>query len=511
MNSKNEKNIKILFTGVHLTPALAVLEELESRGYSNFVWVGRKQPYILGTKEISLEYKTITAKNITFVNLITGKLQRTMDLSFFKWIIRIPIGFVQAFFVLLKHKPKLIVTFGSYVGVPVAFWGWILQIPIVCHEQVYVGGLANSFISKFAALVCVSWNKSKLKSKKYFFTGNPIQKSILNPTTNDIKFADPVRKTVLFLTGKAGAHKINMVAMAAVDKLTKKYNVIHQTGANPIADDFGNAEIIAKELNKDGIKYLPLMSYSGGEVYSKADLVIARSGANTVYEVAALGKLAIFIPIPFTHKDEQTQNAKLLEEIGTAKILYQSVLTPDTLIAQIDDIFAHADEMEKNINEVKKLVVLDADKRIADLIENFIHVKKITHSENIAEKVEDQKEIVSEKTHEITKEVRAAAEEKIAEIKQELNIVTKKAESAATENIENAKEIVSQQTKTTEKKLQEKTRQFFLKLSKTTDKFKSSTQSMVKKIDTNTFREQIAKIRNRRSATKKDNSTEEVK
>lgn len=372
---ENTKSPKILITGVHTTPALAVLDELAIRGHNNFVWVGRKQ-FILGTKEPSLEYNIVTKRGIKFINLTTGKLQRTIDLSFFLWLARIPIGFIQALFVLIKERPSLIITFGSYVGVPITFWGWIMRIKIIDHEQVLVGGLSNQIISKLASKVCLSWKDAHIQNHKYVYTGNPINKKFINAREDNFKFAEPQRKTLFLVAGKTGSHILNLTMLGSVEKLTKKYNVIHQTGSNPITDDFANAETLAKSINSEGIKYIPIRNYTDGEGFAKSDIVISRGGANTIYDLAVLGKVSILVPIPFTYRDEQTKNSELLVEAGTGKILHQNILTPDTLISTIDDVSANFESMLANADRAKLLTTLDADKRIADIAEQLLPHKK---------------------------------------------------------------------------------------------------------------------------------------
>ena len=373
------KNMKIMITGVHSTPALAVLEELQSRGYEDFVWVGQKYS-MMGNTNTTMEYKTINGKGIKFISLITGKIQRKLDFSFFQWIIRIPIGFVQALFVLLSHKPKIVMIFGSHIGVPISFWSWVLRIPVIDHEQTVTQGLANQFISKFSTKVLFSWKNTYHENNKYIYTGNPFSKNKYDVMTDNIKFENTDKKTILFTAGSQGSHLLNQTVINIIDRLTKKYNIIHQTGTNPIADDFQIAQDKANVVNKDGVKYIPLVNYSGGEVFAKSNLIVGRSGANTVYEIIALKKIALFIPIPFTYKDEQTKNALMLVNAGTAKLLKQEVLTVDTIFSSIEDIFSKYETMVAATESAKNnLIVMDADKKISDIIEEVLNQSKKTN------------------------------------------------------------------------------------------------------------------------------------
>lgn len=107
-----------------------------------------------------------------------------------------------------------------------------------------------------------------------------------------------------------------------------------------------------------------------GAVFAEADLVVGRAGAHTIYELAALGKPAILIPLPILYGDEQTKNAGLLEEIGLAKILPQKDLTGEFLYQCINSLIQNIEKYKKAGEEAKKLVILDATKRVVKEIEN---------------------------------------------------------------------------------------------------------------------------------------------
>lgn len=139
---------KIVITGGHLTPALAVMEKLREQGWQ-IVFFGR-QHALEGDSSVSVEYQTITKLGISFISLTAGRLQRSFTRYTVFSFLKIPIGFIQSFYYLIKFKPTVILSFGGYVALPVALAGWMLKIPIVTHEQSVVPGLANKIIFKFA-------------------------------------------------------------------------------------------------------------------------------------------------------------------------------------------------------------------------------------------------------------------------------------------------------------------------------------------------------------------------
>lgn len=160
---------RILITGGHLTPAIAVISELKKRGFTNFVWVGHKKNQ-KGNIELSAEFLTIKKLEIPFVNLKTGKLSRTWSFATFfndmKNLCMISAGIIQSSYIIFKYRPSLILSFGGYLAVPVVLVGKILGTKVITHEQTLVTGLANRIISKFADKILISWETSS----KFFNT-----------------------------------------------------------------------------------------------------------------------------------------------------------------------------------------------------------------------------------------------------------------------------------------------------------------------------------------------------
>ena len=143
--------MKLLITGGHITPALAIIDELlsDKKSKIHIVFVGRKHTSS-ARKEISLEYQEIHKRDLHFIDIKAGRMTRLLSLRSLKHMLMVPSGYVQAFHILRKEKPDLIVTFGSYIGLPIAICGWILGIPIYVHEQTIHPGLSTQLIGQFA-------------------------------------------------------------------------------------------------------------------------------------------------------------------------------------------------------------------------------------------------------------------------------------------------------------------------------------------------------------------------
>ena len=166
--------MKILITGGHLTPALALIDKLtDSGGGVDIVFVGRK--YAVDSEQtLSLEYKEITKRNIRFLPLQTGRLTRMISFRSALGILRVPIGFIRAFLIVQKEHPKLIFSFGGYIALPIAISGWLMHIPVFTHEQTIAPGIANRIIAFFSQKIFYSFPDTKhlFPAAKAVFSGN---------------------------------------------------------------------------------------------------------------------------------------------------------------------------------------------------------------------------------------------------------------------------------------------------------------------------------------------------
>lgn len=373
---KSDINLdKILVTGGHLTPAQACIEELIFRGYKNIVYVGQKRT-ILFDKNVSAEYKVINSLNLKFINIIAGKYSRFLNFHALIWFLRIPIGFIQAFIILLLERPKLVLSFGSHVALPVVFWAKILSIPIVTHEQTVTIGLSNKIIQFFADKVCYSWENSEYNTSnkdKYILTGNPVRKAI----RESVNLVDDTIKnnngniTILVTGGNQGAHVINQYIFDNIHTLIKKYRIIHLTGSNTIFNDYSKAKEIENAINKSTNlpKYLAYDYVSVDDMinfYRQSDILITRAGANTIAEIIILRKKALVIPIKTTSGNEQFLNAKLLEKLGLGYTIHQDDLYRVDFDKLIDNLLQTRVD-EGKIQSISRLH-LNAHKSIVKIV-----------------------------------------------------------------------------------------------------------------------------------------------
>ncbi|MBN1263339.1 MAG: UDP-N-acetylglucosamine--N-acetylmuramyl-(pentapeptide) pyrophosphoryl-undecaprenol N-acetylglucosamine transferase [Candidatus Pacebacteria bacterium] len=361
---------KVVITGGHHNCALVVAEKLRRRGWQVF-WFGHKFT-MLKDQRLSAEYQEVKKAGFDFYEIKAGKISRNDRLSY---LFRLPQGFVQSADRLLKIKPDLIISFGGYLAVPVVVTGWFLRIPSITHEQTAVYGWANCLIGRLAQKILVSWSSSlkHFPAKKVVFTGLPLRKEIF---LKGRKISFNNKKPTIYITGgKQGSHLLNQAVGSSLKALLLSYNLIHQCGSNSIFNDRLWLERLARHLPSGLRKNYLVRDYfyrdQIGPVFASADLIVSRAGAHTVYEIAALGKPALLIPIPWSHAREQQKNAQRLEKIGLAEILPQDRLSPKSLIEALAGMAADLDFYRQNAPKALNLISLDAAEKIVDLVEKL--------------------------------------------------------------------------------------------------------------------------------------------
>lgn len=337
---------KILICGGHLTPAIALIDELVKEKDIVINFVGRKYA-TEGSSVFSQEYKIVTDKKIKFYQITTGRLQRKFTKFTIPSLLKIPIGFLQSFIYLLITRPNIVVSFGGYVSCPIVISAWLLGIKSITHEQSIAPGLANKINSFFVDQIFLSWKESQkyFDSKKTQIIGNLIRRNLLTSKSPNKNIKDFLKnsKNLIYVTGgNQGSHTLNSLIFKSID-IFKDYSLIHQVGATNFLGDLEKANKIKSN------SYLPIDfvdSQNIGAILEKAKFVIARSGANTVWELAALAKPAILVPLAIAAANEQYQNAKILEKAGSAVIIEENNLNDQNFKQAITNL-------EKNLSTYK--------------------------------------------------------------------------------------------------------------------------------------------------------------
>jgi UDP-N-acetylglucosamine--N-acetylmuramyl-(pentapeptide) pyrophosphoryl-undecaprenol N-acetylglucosamine transferase len=265
------------------------------------------------------------------------------------------IGITHSLINLVRINPDIIIGLGGYGSVLPVVAAYITGIPIVLIEQNVIPGRANLLMARWADAVLCHWESSKKRFKKghIVVTGVPIRSGIAENETaaGDNPFGfDFKKKTLLIMGGSQGAQAINKVMLQSIPKLqtlVPGLQIIHLTGKHGYQD--------AKEAyNGMGISSFVSEFYADiGAAYRLSDLVISRSGANTIAEITAVGIPAILIPYPYATDNHQYWNAYELSSAGGALIIKQEELKPERVIKLVSDLLMN-DEMLNNMRRINK-------------------------------------------------------------------------------------------------------------------------------------------------------------
>lgn len=360
--------MKLLITGGHVTPALAIIDELQkNKKDAQILFVGRRYSSEK-SKEETLEYKEVKQRKVTFVHLKAGRFTRAFSFESFLNFLKIPSGFFHAFRILRKHRPDRILTFGGYIALPIALMGAFLHIPVFTHEQTIHPGLANKIIARFARKVFLSFEESKqyFRRRKITVTGNPIRSQVL--TVNKKLFDSKKTVPVMYITGGSlGSHSINILLESILPQLLDQYMLIHQTGNIKQYKDYDRLKKIKEklpdELQKRYILKEHIESEYLGHVYNICDMVIGRAGANTFFELLALQKPALFIPLPWAAHNEQQKQAELFKKWGIGEVFNQAGVSKN-LLQHIDLFVNNLEFYKNNFTHVNLTYAKDAAKNI---------------------------------------------------------------------------------------------------------------------------------------------------
>jgi UDP-N-acetylglucosamine--N-acetylmuramyl-(pentapeptide) pyrophosphoryl-undecaprenol N-acetylglucosamine transferase len=370
--------MKIVFTGGgtggHIFPIIAIARELRriASGELELFYIGPRDEFA----QIFLPYEGIKPKWI-----VCGKFRRYLNFkSFFQNLIdlfKIPIGILQAFFHIFFLNPDLIFSKGGYGSIPAVISGWILRVPIFLHESDIVPGLANRFLAKFALEIFVSFPKTLyFPQDKMILVGNPIRLELLGGDKKEaMEYFKIVggKPVILILGGSQGAQRINEKILIILNDLLEIFEIIHQTGEKNFKEIESLAKVIVRENLKKYYHLFPFLNE--GELrraYAVCDLIVARAGSGTIFEIAAVGKPSILIPLPEAAQNHQLQNAYSFFESGATIVIEEKNFTPHFFLEKLKFLFLHKEELENMAKAAKEFSRPFAAKVIAHYIFEFL-------------------------------------------------------------------------------------------------------------------------------------------
>lgn len=358
-------------TGGHISPAVAVVQEIRDRRAVDVLWIGSGNPF---------EREAADSVGATYRVIQTGKLRRYVSFQTPLDAGRIPIGIVQAWRILGAWKPDVVVSTGGFVSVPTVIGARLRGIPSLTHEQTAHIGLATKINARFADVVALSYERSRplvgSARGRILVTGNPVRRSVLRGSRETALCHFNLRGELplLYVTGGAqGSRALNEVVGSVLPELMGYVECIHQCGPASINDDIRQLRVLADQLPeplRSRYRVVEMVGDELGDIYAAAALVVGRAGAGTVNELSVLGLPSVLIPLPGA--EEQHQNARHLADTGGATVIEQPELTPERLVAEVRALVCDADRLKGMAAAARRAAGGgDAAARIADELEDL--------------------------------------------------------------------------------------------------------------------------------------------
>ena len=336
MESATTKQKRIVFTGGgtagHVTPNIALIEPLLAEGWD---------VHYIGSNT-GMEKDLIAAlSGVTYHGISTGKLRRYFSWQNFIDPFRVLRGYKQARQLIRALKPDVIFSKGGFVSVPVVLGAG--KVPVVAHESDYSPGLSNRIACRYTDKVCVSFEDTlpHVPHGKGIFTGTPIRPALYEGSKEralaftGLSGAKPV---LLVMGGSLGAQKLNALVRAALPVLNETFDVIHLCGKGKndcdcVACGYAQYEYIDKELP---------------DLFALADVVLSRAGANSVFELLALNKPSVLVPLTSSStRGDQLLNANYFQKKGYARVIDQNTATTQEIAAAVKDVYEHSAQYTK--------------------------------------------------------------------------------------------------------------------------------------------------------------------
>jgi len=347
-------------TGGHVFPGLAVAQVLRERGY-DVVWLGTRtglEARLVPEAGLPIEWLDVAGlRGKGLGSLLTAPLMLLRALG-------------QAARIVRNVRPGLAIGLGGFVSGPGGLVAWLLNVPLVVHEQNAVAGTTNRILARFAKVVFEAFPNSFGSGVAARQVGNPVRRDIAAIAAPGERVAGRTGcPRVLVIGGSQGARALNDAVPQALALLPqqRRPDIRHQSGTSLFEATRG--AYAAAEVTADIAPFISDMAAA----YAWADLVICRSGALTVSELAAAGVGSILVPFPHAVDDHQTANAAFLVEAGAAVLMPQETLSAQSLAECLGGLLSNRWRLEVMAEAARSVAHIDAAERIVD--EGLRHVR----------------------------------------------------------------------------------------------------------------------------------------
>jgi UDP-N-acetylglucosamine--N-acetylmuramyl-(pentapeptide) pyrophosphoryl-undecaprenol N-acetylglucosamine transferase len=338
-------------TGGHVIPALAIAHELHARYSAEILFVGTDR---------GIETRLVPQSGFGLMLIKVGALKNVSLMTRLRTLLDLPLAILHSRKIMRAFDPNVVVGVGGYASGPAMAAAILGGVPTLAFEANYVPGFANKMVGRWVSAAAVHFEQTKRYFRNAKVVGVPVRPEFFNmsrPETNH-------PPTLLVFGGSQGAHAINQAVTEAIPEVLRRIpglQVIHQTGERDYNDV--QAAYTRAGASAEVSAFIDKMP----QAFARADLLICRSGASTIAEIAAAGKPAIFIPFPRAADDHQRRNAEAIAATGAAVLMAESELSPEKVAQTMIELLADPARLQEMSEKAKALGRQDAAGQVAQM------------------------------------------------------------------------------------------------------------------------------------------------
>jgi UDP-N-acetylglucosamine--N-acetylmuramyl-(pentapeptide) pyrophosphoryl-undecaprenol N-acetylglucosamine transferase len=351
-------------TGGHVIPGLAIAQELQKTYDAQVLFIGTAR---------GIENRLVPAAGFPLRLVKVGALKNVSIATRLKTMFDLPRAIWESGRIFSEFRPNVVIGVGGYASGPAMAAAILRRIPTLAFEPNVVPGFANRAVARFVSEAAVHFSETSKYFRRCIVTGVPVRQAFFEVAS--VTHANP---TLLVFGGSQGAHAINRAMLesaALVRERIPQLRIIHQTGVRDYND--AQAAYAASDEHAEGEVEVYRFIDDMPSFFARADLVLCRSGASTVAEIAAAGKPAILVPFPRAADDHQKRNAEALEKAGAAVMLEESKLNPETLVETVTTLLSDRTRLSEMGNAARSLAHPNAARDIAAIAARLAGVTNI--------------------------------------------------------------------------------------------------------------------------------------
>jgi UDP-N-acetylglucosamine--N-acetylmuramyl-(pentapeptide) pyrophosphoryl-undecaprenol N-acetylglucosamine transferase len=368
-------------SGGHIYPALAVATQLQETYNAQILYLG---------SDDGLETELVPAAGLRMAVVKAGKLQRFVSWRTLVGVARVPVGMLQALSIVRAFRPDAAFTSGGYVAVPAGLAARLNRVPLLMHQQDVPPNLSNRLIAPLATRISVAFADSVryFPAHKTVQLGNPVRQAIL-----DVRQTPPEQAReqlglaadvplLLVTGGSQGARHLNQTLCRALPALLEQCQVLHISGKNLFDETRVLAESVLADLDagtRQRYRLVPYLSEQMPLALQAATLVVCRSGAATLSELATLSKPAILVPLPpALGGSPQEANAAMFGQKKAAEVIRDAVLSPEILVQRVQEYINAPEHLQAMAQAAGSLAKPEATREIVQTIAGMARTAEMT-------------------------------------------------------------------------------------------------------------------------------------